>query len=222
MRNAEHNQLLRCVPYCIARPTCPFSCSLIVVNDGNRHMIVTNRRIKHIRGNKICRPMREPIRSLLKKQFAYGGSVYREIKSEQASESLLSSNIDESISKLREKFQNDINADGKIPGAIQQICKYPCQIIVFTESSIHLFDILLGYKNVVLSWDASGSIIQEKNNSNRLLYYELSIALPGLVSEDSIVPITFIISDAHALVNVLHWLQVFKHSYSLVVVDFVH
>ena len=93
---------------------------------------------------------------------------------------------------------------------------------MFTESSIRLFDILLGYKNVVLSWDATGSIIQEKNNSNRLLYYELSITLSGLVSEDSIVPITFMISDAHALVNVLHWLQVFKHSYSLVVVDFVH
>ena len=77
MRNAEHNQLLRCVLYCIARPTCPFSCSLIVVNDDNCHVIVTNRRISHIRGNKICRPMREPIRSLLKKQFTYGGSVYR-------------------------------------------------------------------------------------------------------------------------------------------------
>ena len=200
-------------------------------------MIVTNGTIRHTRSNKICRPIREPTRSLLKARFVHGASVFRvyneqlhrrsieerqtfnydatdksrsilrKIKSEQAVQSLLSSDVDESISRLREKSQHDVNADGKIPGAIRQICKYPCKITVFTESSIRLFDTLLSYKNVVLSWDATGSVIQDKKNSPRLLYYELSITLPGLVSEDSIVPITFMLSNAHSLVNILHWLQ---------------
>ena len=64
--------------------------------------------------------------------------------------------------------------------------------------------------------------IQEKRNSPRLLYYELSITLPGIVSEDSIVPITFMVSDAHSVVNVLHWLQLFKYSYSLVSLHIFH
>ena len=116
----------------------------------------------------------------------------------------MSSDVDESISRLREKFQHDVNADGKVSGAVQQICKYPLQIIVFNESSIRLFDTLLSHKNIVLSWDATGNVIQDKKNSPCLLYYELSITLPELVSEDSIVPITFMLSNAHSLVNILH------------------
>ena len=131
-------------------------------------------------------------------------SILRKIKSEPAVQSLLSSDVDESIARLREKLQHDVNADGKVLDAIKQIFKYPCQIIVFTESSIRLFDTLLSYKNVVLSWDATGSVIQDKKNSPRLLHYELSIMLSGLVSEDSIVPVTFMLSNAHSLVNILH------------------
>ncbi|CAF2137982.1 unnamed protein product [Rotaria magnacalcarata] len=223
IKTGDHNIVLRCNIYCIGRPVCSFSGSLIFAKTGSCHLIVNNTTITHTRGVKICRPMRDPIRSLLKKQFAQGAAVYRKnrsiltkIKSEQALESLLSSNVDESIVKLCEKYQEDINPDGKVPGAIQQICKWPCQIIVFTESSIRLFDMLLNYKNVVLSWDATGSIIQEKKDSARLLYYELSITLPGIVSENSIVPVTFMISDAHSLVNILHWLQLFKYNHSLV------
>jgi hypothetical protein len=186
------------------------------------------------------------MRSLLKKQFANGASVYRvyqerlqkrtieernannydstgksrnilrKIKSEGVIESLLAADVDQALFKLYEKFQDEVNVDGKVKGAIQQISKYPCQIIVFTESSIRLFDTLMKHRDVVLSWDATGGIIQEKKNSPRLLYYELSITLPGIVTEDSIIPITFMISDAHALVNIIHWIQLFKSSYSQV------
>ncbi|CAF3829497.1 unnamed protein product [Rotaria sordida] len=193
------------------------------MNNGGGHIIVTNRTIMHVRGNKICRPIREPIRSLIKQQFAHGATVYRvhqerlqkrtreereaynydvtgktrnilrKIKSEHTNESLLSMDVHQSIAKLNEKFQKEVNPDGKIKGAIQQISKYPCQIIVYTESSIRLFDTLLKHNSVVVSWDATGSVIQEKKNSPRLLYYELSITLPGIVSEDSIVPVTFMV-----------------------------
>jgi hypothetical protein len=186
------------------------------------------------------------MRALLKKQFINGASVFRiyqdrlqkrtyeersannydttgksrnilrKIKSESVTELLLASDINESLSKLYEKFHNEVNPDGKITGAIQQISKYPNQIIVFTESSIRLFDTLMNHKNVVLSWDATGSIIQEKTNSPRILYYELTITLPGIVREDSLIPITFMLSDAHALVNIIHWIEIFKYSYSQV------
>jgi len=143
-------------------------------------------------------------------------NILRKIKSEGVIESLLSPDIDQAIFKLYERFQDEVNPDGKIHGAIQQISKYPCQIIVFTESSIRLFDTLMKHQNVVLSWDATGSSIQEKQNSPRLLYYELSITLPGIVTQDSIIPITFMISDAHALANIIHWIQLFKYNYSQV------
>ena len=125
IRNVDHNLLLRCTLYCVGRPTCSFSSSVIVVNIGNCHMIVTNGTIRHTLSNKICRPIREPTRSLLKARFAHGATVFRvyneqlqrrsieerqafnydatgksrsilrKIKSEQAVQSLLSSDVDE-------------------------------------------------------------------------------------------------------------------------------
>ncbi|CAF4724585.1 unnamed protein product, partial [Rotaria sp. Silwood2] len=140
-------------------------------------------------------------------------SILRKIKSEGVTESLLAPDVDQALFKLFEKFQAEINPEGKVAGVIQFISKYPSQIIAYSETSIRLFDVPLKHKNVTVSWDATGSIIKE-TSSRRLLYYELSITLLGIVNEDSIVPITFMISDAHALVNIIHWLQLFKHSYS--------
>lgn len=246
-RTEEQHQLLRCSLYCAGRPICPFVCSIIIKNSGSGVIAVTNADVRHKRGVKISRPIRQPLRSTLKKQFANGAAVYRlyqdrlqsraekerksnnydvvgrsrqilrKIKSEGAMESMIAANVDEGVWKLYEQFHREVNADGKVTGAIQYVSKFPCQIIVFSEASIRLFDGLLKEKNVVVSWDATGSIIQERKGKPRLLYYELSVTLPGLVSEDSIVPITFMISDAHALLNVVHWLQVFKHSYAQVV-----
>jgi hypothetical protein len=245
MTNVNNRQLLRCTLRCIGRPTCPFSCSVIIKNNGKGHMIVTNRTVRHIRGVKICRPIRAPLRCSIKKQFAQGASVYRmyqeklqtrtaeqrkgqnydgigksrdilrKIKSEGVLESLLAPDVDQGLSELLERFQSKFNPGGKIKGAIQYICKHPSQVIIYSESSIRLFDALLQHKNVILSWDATGSLIRQ-TNSQQLLYYELSITLPGLVNQDSIVPITFMISNAHALVHVINWLKMFKHSYSQV------
>jgi hypothetical protein len=194
---------------------------------------------------KICRPIRKPLRGLIKKQFSQGASVYRmhqeglqkrteeqrkgrnydsigtsrntlrKIKSEGVIESLLSADVDASLWKLLEQFQREVNPGGKVKGAIQILSKYPCQVVVFSETSIRLFAALLKHKNVVLSWDATGSIIKH-SNAHRMLYYELTITLPGVVNEDSIVPITFMISDAHALLNVTTWLELFKYKYDQV------
>ena len=238
-------QLLRCNLRCIGNPTCPFKCSVIVLNSGLTYVIVANEMIKHKIGTKICRPIRKPIRCLIKNQFSQGASVYRlhqerlqkrteeerkgrnydgigtsrntlrKIKSEGIIESLLSPVVDDSLSKLLEQFQKDINPDGKVKGAIQILSKYPCQVVVFSETSIRLFDALLKHKNVVISWDATGSIIKE-TNERRMLYYELSVTLPGVVAEDSIIPITFMISNSHALVNITTWLESFKDKHAQV------
>ena len=243
------NQLLRCMLFCSGQPICPFKCSIVVANSGDCQILVSNSSVRHARGVKISRPIRMPIRAVLKNQFANGASVYRvyqermqkrtseernannyeivgrsrnilrKIKSEGVIESLLAPDVDQGLSKLREQFRNEVNIAGTVKGAIQQISKYPCQITVFSESSIRLFDNLIHQKDVVIAWDATGSVIQEGKNSPRLLYYELSMTLPGIVSEDSIVPITFMISDAHALIDVEHWMKLFKHSYSQVNVE---
>ena len=238
-------KLLRCTLRCAGRPCCPFLCSVFVTNNGSGHITVENPYVRHPPGRKICRPTREPLRSLYKKQFAQGVSVFRmhqellqkrtpaqkkgqnydrigksrdtlrKIKSEGVIESLLSPDVDQAVGKLLDKFQSEITTSGKVKGAIQVLHKYPCQVIVYSESSIRLFDALLQQKNVVVSWDATGSVLKQ-SGPHRLLYYELSITLPGIVTDDSIVPITFMISDAHALVYISHWLRLFKHSYSQV------
>src|SRR5439155_1711331 len=119
-------------------------------------------------------------------------TVLRKIKSEGALETLLAPEVEQGLSKLLEKFKSEINPDGKVEGAIQYISKHPSKVIVYSESSIRLFNTLLQRKNVVISWDATGSIIKEKK-SRQFLYYELSVTLPGIVTENSIIPITFMI-----------------------------
>jgi hypothetical protein len=247
--NGPCRQLLRCNLHCIGKPICPFTCSVIIQNNGTGYLIVTNRTVRHASGVKICRPIRAPLRSLIKKQFAQGASVFRihqdklqkrtleekrgrnydgigktqsilrKIKSENCLESLLAPDAEQGLCKLFEKFRSEINPDGKVKGVIQYISKYPSKIIAYSETSIRLYDTLLKHNNVILSWDATGSIIKE-TSTRHLLYYELSISLPGIVNENSIVPVTFMISDAHDLVNVCHWLQLFKHSYLQVNVVF--
>lgn len=252
VRQGEHHQLLRCLLYCAGRPVCPFICSVIIKNNGQGHVIVTNSAVRHPRNVKITRPIRFPMRSNLKKQFANGASVYRlyhdrlqsrthderqgnnydivgkskgilrKIKSEGFVESLIAADVDEGVHKLCQKFRREVNVDGKVPGAIQCISKYPYQVVVFSETSIRLFDALIKEKNVVLSWDATGSVIQERRNQPRLLYYELSITVPGLVREDGIIPITFMLSDSHALLDIIHWLELFKSRYSQVRQKVIH
>ena len=246
VRKGEHHQLLRCMLYCAGRPICPFTCSVIINNNGTSYIIVSNQTVRHQRGVKVSRPIRLPIRSILKEQFANGASVYRlyhdrlktrtlneragnnydvvgksrnilrKIKSEGFVETLIATDVDQGVYNLCEQFQSEINVDGKVVGAIQSISKYPYKVIVFSENSIRLFDDLIKEKNVVLSWDATGSIIQERANKPRLLYYELSVTLPGLLTEDAIVPITFMISDAHGLFDIVQWLEAFKSNYKKV------
>ena len=139
-------------------------------------------------------------------------NVLEKIKSEGRMESLLSPDVDQGLLQLNDQYRKEINPDGRVSGAIQSISKFPCQLVVYTETSIRLFDCLLKHDNVVVSWDATGGIIKQ-TKPPQLLYYELSLTLPGVVSQDSIVPITFMISDAHALVDVVHWMQRFRHSY---------
>lgn len=243
--NIIHSQLLRCELHCTAYSKCPFKCSVKISNDGKALIAAQNPNIRHPAGMKICRPTRAPIRDKIKQQFSKGASVYRmyqeklqkrlpeqrrgnnydgigksrdvlrKIKSEGALESLLSPDVDKSLKYLRIEFEKLYYPQGPLSGAIHQICIYPRKIIVYSESTIRLFDTLLQHKNVILSWDATGSIIKEKNK-HRLLYYELSITLPGVVNEDSIVPITFMISEAHALVDINNWLDMFRQGYAKV------
>lgn len=235
-------QLLRCDLRCAGRPICPFQCSVIIRNDGLGWIIAQNNNVRHMQTSKICRPIRAPLRTSTKEQFSAGASVFRiyqnrlqgrsteeckgrnydttgrsrgvlqKVKSEGTTESLLSPDADQGLFKLCEEYKKDVNPGGKVPGAIQVFSKYPCQVVMYSDSSIRLYDALLKHKNVVISWDATGGIIKQ-TSSKRLLYYELSITLPGVVTFDSIIPITIMISESHGLVDILHWMQRFRYSY---------
>lgn len=240
---SDRNQLLRCSLYCSGKPLCNFNCSVIVLNNGQSHIIANDTTVRQAPGIKISRPIREPARNLLKEKFKNGASVYRiyqeemqkrsrheknannydrvgksrqtlrKIKSQAVCESLLAPDVDYGLSKLYEKYKNEINIDGKVTGAIQLISKHPAKIIIFTEASIRLFDYLMNQNNVTISWDATGAIIREQKNSPKYLYYELTMTLPGVVNEDGLMPISSMISSSHSMIDVIHWLELFKHHY---------
>ncbi|CAF4202257.1 unnamed protein product [Rotaria sordida] len=71
----DRNQLLRCSLYCSGKPLCSFNCFIIVLNNGQDHIIVNNTTVRHAPGIKISRPIREPIRSLFKEKFKNSASV---------------------------------------------------------------------------------------------------------------------------------------------------
>ena len=238
----ELQQLLRCDLRCSARPLCTLRCSIIVKNSGKVQVIHSNPHIRHKQTSKICRPIRAPLRSSIKEQFGAGASVFRvyqnrlqrrnneerkgrnydstgksrailqKIKSEQVAETLLAPDVEEGLYKLNEKYRKEINGGGKVAGAIQLISRLPRQVVVFTDASIRLYDALLKHKNVIISWDATGSVIKQ-TSSKQILYYELSMTLPGVVTQDSIIPISFMLSDDHRLVHILPWMQLFRASY---------
>ena len=249
-RKVESEKLLRCDLRCAGRPICPFECSVVVRNNGDCYVIVKNNNVRHKRNIKICRPIRTPQRSLIKQQFKLGASVYRmyqnrlqsrstaerkgnnydvvgrsrevlrKIKSESVVESLLLRDADQGLSRLNKQYRRSNDHNIKVDGVIQSISKYPCQVIVYTEASIRLFDSLLKHGNTIISWDATGGIVKQ-SNSLRLLYYELSMTLPGVVKEDSIIPITFMISDCHSFIDILQWMQKFRYHYLQVSVRFL-
>ncbi len=69
VKTDDHYQLLRCMLYCKGRPACPFSCSVIVKNDGSGAIVVSDKEVFHPRGMKIARPIRAPMRDAIKKQL---------------------------------------------------------------------------------------------------------------------------------------------------------
>ncbi|CAF1348975.1 unnamed protein product [Adineta steineri] len=171
--------------------------------------------------------MRDPLRAILKEKLMNGASVFRvrreqdekrsklerlggnfdltgkstatikTIKHEAIAESLLSKDVESGLSNLLTDFRNTINNDGIIRGAIQQVSRHPRKIIVCTEESIRLYDKLLNYPDAIISWDATGSVVKQYDGQ-RLLYYELTMTLPNVVKEYSLVPISFMISDSHS------------------------
>ncbi|CAF0788580.1 unnamed protein product [Didymodactylos carnosus] len=182
---APNGLLLKCWLVCKGRPSCKFSCYVSVQNDRHCYIIVTNNEIKHRIKQRICRPIRAPIRSLLKDKFKAGATVkklhneyarkrtaleksafnydvtgstqktFKKIKAEAINDTLLDPNEDEALAKLTENLKNEINNDGKVPGAVQVYSKTPAHVIVYTEASIRLFNDLCSSSNSVISWDAT-------------------------------------------------------------------
>ncbi|CAF5175463.1 unnamed protein product, partial [Rotaria magnacalcarata] len=82
----------------------------------------------------------------------------------------------------------------------------------FTEASIRLYDSIVNCPEYVLSWDATGGIVKN-SSSKQCLYYELTITHPNIVDEDSLVPLTFMLSEPQTFFTVKQWLLPFKECY---------
>ncbi|CAF3542908.1 unnamed protein product, partial [Rotaria socialis] len=233
--------LHRCTLKCSGH-VCHFKCKVHVLNNGYCFVIAINRKICHRVNEKIGRPIRGSQRRAIMDKFKAGGSVYRvhaqyeekrtihekkgfnydatgkskkvfkKIKAEANAESLLSPDISLGILQLHDKLAQEMNSDGIIKGALQIVQFRPFCVVAFTEASIRLYDSIVNRPESVLSWDATGGIVKN-SSSKQCLYYELTITHPNIVDEDSLVPLTFMLSESQTLFTVKQWLSAFKECY---------
>ncbi|CAF4808358.1 unnamed protein product, partial [Rotaria socialis] len=154
-----------------------------------------------------------------KKGFNYDSTgkskkVFKKIKAEATVESLLSPDVTLGILQLHDKLADEINNDGIITGALQVVQFRPFCTVAFTEASIRLYDAIVSHPETVLSWDATGGIIKNTALSSRqCLYYELTVSHPNVVNEDTLIPLTFMLSESQTLLTITNWLTTFKESY---------
>ncbi|CAF4522949.1 unnamed protein product, partial [Rotaria sp. Silwood2] len=230
--------LLKCILKC-SGPSCKFKCNLNILNNGYCFAITLNRTIFHPVNERVARPIRGSLRRTIMEKFKAGGSVYRihaqydeqrtsserqaynydligkskkvfkKIKSEAVAETLLAPDVTLGILQLHDKLLEEINSEGIIKGALQIVQCRPFCVVVFTEASIRLYDAIVNCPESVLSWDATGGIIKN-SSAKQCLYYELTISHPNIVNEDSLVPLTFILSECQTLFTVIQWLSTFK------------
>ena len=120
------------------------------------------------------------------------------------------------IVQLHDQLAAQVNSNGIIKGILQEVQLRPFCTIAFMEASIRLYDALIASPHTVLSWDATGGIIKNKQSSKQILYYELTLAHPNVVNEDTLIPLTFMLSESHSLFSVVQWLTLFKESYKKV------
>ncbi|CAF3169111.1 unnamed protein product [Rotaria socialis] len=157
-----------------------------------------------------------------KKGFNYDSTgkskkVFKKIKAEATVESLLSPDVTLGILQLHDKLADEINNDGIITGALQVVQFRPFCTVAFTEASIRLYDAIVSHPETVLSWDATGGIIKNTAlNSRQCLYYELTVSHPNVVNEDTLIPLTFMLSESQTLLTITNWLTTFKESYKKV------
>lgn len=141
-------------------------------------------------------------------------TVFKTIKATATLETLLSPNISESISALHDKLHVEVNSDGKVSGVLQRVQTRPFCVWAFTEASIRLYDAIVSHPESVLSWDATGGIIKNTDTSSKqCLYYELTMSHPNIVDEDSLIPLTFMLSESQSLPVITEWLTYFKSAH---------
>ncbi|CAF4046711.1 unnamed protein product [Rotaria sp. Silwood2] len=144
-------------------------------------------------------------------------AIFKKIKAEATANSLLSPDVLSGILQLHDQLANEINHDGIVNGAIQLIQFRPFCTVVFTEASIRLYDTIVSHPETVLSWDATGGIIKNSTlSSKQCLYYELTVSHPNIVNEDTLVPLTFMLSESQTLHTVTNWLLTFKENHKKV------
>lgn len=233
--------LLKCTLKCSGK-VCKFKCQVYILNNGYCFVVASNRTILHHINEKISRPIRGSKRKLIMEKFKAGGSVFRvhaqydelrtmnerqgfnydktgksrkvfkKIKAEAIAESLLSPNVYSGILQLHDKLVDETNNKGTVKGALQLVQFRPFCIVAFTEATIRLYDAIVSHPDSVLSWDATGGIIKN-SSSKQCLYYELTITQPNIINEDSLIPLTFMLSESQTLYTVIQWLSAFKESY---------
>jgi hypothetical protein len=157
-----------------------------------------------------------------KKGFNYDATgktkkVFKKIKVEATAGTLLSPNVSLAITALCDKLDAEINNDGAISGVIQRVQTRPFCVWAFTEASVRLYDSIVSHPESVLSWDATGGIIKNtESTSKQCLYYELTLSHPDIVDEDSLIPLTFMLSESQTLPTVIEWLTYFKEAHKKV------
>ncbi len=128
--------------------------------------------------------------------------------------------VNDDVTAKNTDNRNHRPRNGIIKGAIQVLSQHLRKIIVFMEASIRLYDDLMAFPDTIISWDATGGIVKQCSGQ-WALFYELTITLPDVTKENSLVPITFMISGSHPQLDVKHWLEHIKNAHKNVTLSFL-
>ncbi|CAF0856625.1 unnamed protein product, partial [Didymodactylos carnosus] len=230
------NVLLKSTGKCAFQPTCPFKFNARLQKTGDLS-IKCEGSIIHSGGSFKSRPIREDEKKLLHDELAMGVSstglferkllsvpndvlnarnldgvgtsanLYQKIAAFDKKESIC--NCIQRLGNLKRKYEKELMPNDQVPGIIQVISHEPCLVICVNATALLVWDKIDAESEI--SWDATGSIIQANDIQKRMLYYEMSLAHP--VKGGTIIPITFMISEAHDVVTILYWLGKMKSLY---------
>ncbi|CAF1041167.1 unnamed protein product [Didymodactylos carnosus] len=186
--NVFTSYVISAIFYC-QHDSYPFLCvirvslngQLLIVTRSDKNNMNKDQPNRVMHTNQKCAP---PIRrDAIKRDFKKGQTpphnfdntgkaigTLKKIEAELLADSRYGKNEDESLKNVCAKWITNLSYDLTVKGAVQLLATAPSlMVIVYTEGTVRLYDLLIRQSGSVLSWDATG-ISQPSDNGKTIIH----------------------------------------------------